>query len=299
MKIVVATAAVTLAALILAEPAAAKPDRNEIEIRDAVARVVVIVEDRADVAVEIEQGASGLPPIRVQREGGGIEIDGGLARRVGGLSLGDRLRNCRAGPDDARQPGVGSSVEVGDLGRINLTDAPLIVIRTPPAVRVSAYGAVFGAVGRGASSISLGNGGCGTWTVANTTGAMDLSVGGSGAIRAGTSQTLDASVGGSGSITAGATGALEVAVGGSGNVTVARVEGPTEIAIGGSGDVAVRAGSASDLSISIGGSGDVDFGGVAGDVSVSIAGSGDVRIARATGSVSRTVVGSGDIQIGR
>ena len=281
MKIVVATAAVTLAALILAEPAAAKPDRNEIEIRDAVARVVVIVEDRADVAVEIEQGASGLPPIRVQREGGGIEIDGGLARRVGGLSLGDRLRNCRAGPDDARQPGVGSSVEVGDLGRINLTDAPLIVIRTPPAVRVSAYGAVFGAVGRGASSISLGNGGCGTWTVANTTGAMDLSVGGSGAIRAGTSQTLDASVGGSG------------------NVTVARVEGPTEIAIGGSGDVAVRAGSASDLSISIGGSGDVDFGGVAGDVSVSIAGSGDVRIARATGSVSRTVVGSGDIQIGR
>lgn len=293
MKFAIASTAV-IAAAVLSAPTQAKAS-PEVEIKDAVARVVVIVEDRADIAVEVTQGNTRLPKLQVRRRGDEIQIDGGL----GGRRFNDAIRNCRAGPADARQPGDGASVEVRDLGRINVSDAPLIIIRSPRDVNVSAGSAVFGAVGRGARSVELSNGGCGDWVVANTDGPLDLSLGGSGDIRTGTSRSLDASLGGSGTIRAGATGNLDLSLGGSGEAWVAAVDGDVDIAIGGSGEVSIPRGRASSFEVAIGGSGDIDFGGTAGDVSVAIAGSGDIRIAEVTGRVSRSIVGSGDIRIGR
>ena len=211
----------------------------------------------------------------------------------GGMSM----RNCNAGSDSER-PGEGASVEVRDHGRIEVSRAPLIVIRTPRNVDVDASGAVFGSVGRGAASVDLGNSGCGHWNVANTEGPVSLSIAGSGDLRAGTSTGLEISISGSGSVTAGATRGLEVSIGGSGDVIVARVDGPTEMSIAGSGDVRVRGGTSPNLSIGIAGSGDVDFAGVAGDVDVSMVGAGDVTVARATGSVSRSIMGGGSVRIG-
>ncbi len=295
MKLVIASA---IAIAAVAAPAFAKPgDGPEVEIRHAVARVAVIVEDRADVAVEVEQGSSGLPAIQVSRVGNEVRIDGGLRRR-GFFNRGDGIRECRSGPDNAVRPGDGASVEVRDHGRINIPDAPLIVIRTPRDVDVSASGAVFGSVGRGAASVELGNAGCGYWNVANTEGPVSLSIAGSGDIRAGTSTSLDVSIAGSGSAAAGATRELDASIAGSGDVTVSRIDGPLDVSIAGSGDVMVRDGTSPNVDISILGSGDVEFGGVATDVDVSIAGGGDVTIARATGSVSRSIAGSGDVRIG-
>ena len=293
MKIILLSA---VAAAAIAGPALAKDP--QVEIEHAVARVVVIVEDRADIGVEIQQGASRLPALRVDRHGYTVHIDGGLGRRLAGFRVGDSIRDCRSGPDRTR-PGQGASVEVRNLGRINLDDAPLIVIRSPRSVNIDAGGAVYGSIGRGATSVDMGNGGCGDWVIANTDGPVDASMGGSGELTVGTSRSLEAALGGSGRLTAGATGRLDLSMGGSGEAMIAQVDGDTDIAIGGSGEVAIRRGRIPNLDVSIGGSGDVDFGGTAGDVSVSIAGSGDIRIAEATGSISRSVVGSGDIRIGR
>ena len=290
----IAAAAVTTLTGFVAAPASAA----EVEIRNAVARVVVIVEDRQDIGVEVTQGQTRLPAIQVRRDGNDVKIDGGL-RRNGMWGGNSAIRGCNSGRSDAGQPGQGATVEVRDLGRIRLEDAPLIVVRTPRAVDVSASGAVFGSVGRGARSVELDNGGCGNWNVANVDGDLELGLGGSGAIRAGTSRSLNASVGGSGSISAGATGALKAAVGGSGNVEVASAGGRSELSIGGSGGVNVRQGRMDKLSVAIGGSGDVRYGGATRDLDVAIAGSGSVRVASATGSVSRSVVGSGTLQIGQ
>lgn len=281
-------AAVSAAALtgLAAAPASAA----DVEIRDAVARVIVIVEDRSDVGVEITQGSSSLPALQLRRNGRDIRIDGGLGRNA--------IRNCSSGPSSARQPGEGASVEVRRVGRVRLEDAPMIVLRTPRDVDVSVGGAVFGAVGRGARAIDLGNGGCGDWTVANTDGDLSLSLGGSGAIRAGASRALEASLGGSGSISAGATRALEAAVGGSGGITVARVDGPGEISIGGSGNVRVRAGAMTSLDASIAGSGNVRHDGSVRDLDASIAGSGNIQVGSAE-RVSRAVIGSGSVIVGR
>lgn len=295
MKPVIAAAAITAVA-VLAAPAFASSG-PEVEIRHAVARVAVIVEDRTDVAVEVEQGTSGLPVIQVSSVGNAVRIDGGLRRR-GFLNRSDGIRNCRSGPEDG-QPGAGASVEVRDVGRVNLSDAPLIVIRTPRSVSIDASGAVFGSVGRGAASVDLGNSGCGNWNVANTEGPVSLGISGTGNIRAGTSTALEVSLSGAGSVTAGATRALDVSVSGVGDVIIARVDGPAEISVSGAGDVAVRAGAVPNLSVSVSGVGDVDFDGVATDVDASVSGAGDVNIARATGSVERSVSGVGDIRIGR
>lgn len=292
----VITSAIVAAVAVMAAPAFAK-DGPEVEIDHAVARVAVIVEDRADIAVEVEQGTSGLPAIQVTRVGNEVRIDGGLRRR-GFLNRSNGIRECRSGPENAQRPGDGASVEVRDLGRINISDAPLIVIRTPRQVDISTSGAVFGSVGRGATSVELGSAGCGDWNVANTDGPVSLSIAGSGDMRAGTSASLEVNIAGSGSASAGATRELDASIAGSGDVSVARVDGNIDVSIAGSGDVVVRAGDSPDVDISILGSGDVNFGGVAGNVDISLAGGGDVNIARATGSVSRSVAGSGDIRIG-
>ncbi|HEX8661996.1 MAG TPA: DUF2807 domain-containing protein, partial [Brevundimonas sp.] len=215
MKLAIVSAAAIGAAL--AAGSASAMDGPSAKIEHTVARVVIIVEDRADIGVEIEQGTSGLPAVQVRRRGDDVIINGGLK---GGLFGNNAIRNCQSGPEGARQPGEGASVEVREVGRVDMANAPLIVIRTPRAVEVAVEsGAVFGAVGRGASSIEIGNGGCGDWNVANTEGDLSLSIMGSGDMRAGTSGRLEASIMGSGDIQAGATGRLEANVMGSGDIS--------------------------------------------------------------------------------
>ncbi|HWQ86234.1 GIN domain-containing protein [Brevundimonas sp.] len=274
MKLAIVSATVIAAAL--AAGSAAAMDGPSAKIEHAVARVVVIVEDRADIGVEIEQGTSGLPAVQVRRRGDDVIIHGGLK---GGLFGNSAIRNCQSGPDGARQPGEGASVEVRQVGTVRLADAPLIVIRTPRTVEVGVEsGAVFGAVGRGASSIEVGNGGCGDWNIANTDGTMSLSIMGSGDMRAGTSSRLEASIMGSGDIHAGATRGLEANVMGSGDISAARVDGPVEANIMGSGDINIP-GTVTNIEANIMGSGDINVGGATGAVSQSVMGSGNIVIA--------------------
>ena len=245
---------------------------GEVEIRNTVARVVVIAEDRTDIQVSVDQGSSGLPAIEIRRRGDDVFIEGGLRRRI---------QDCRSNVfvGDPTQMPSGVSVEVRDHGRVEMAQAPLIVIRTPMNVDIDAEGAVWGAIGR-ADNVELGAGGCGDWSVGNVQNSLSVAVGGSGDVRTG------------------AVSSAELAVGGSGDITVASVNGATDIAIGGSGEVTINGGRAPAMDIGIGGSGTVIFNGEAGDVDVAIAGSGDVRIARVTGRVERAIVGSGDIRIG-
>lgn len=263
---------IALGALAATTFLASTAQAQEVEIENAVARVVVIPEDRTDIQVTVDQGSAGLPPIEVRRRGNDVRIDGGLRRRI---------QNCRSGGyvADPTQMPQGVSVTVRDHGTVEMADAPLIIIRTPMRARIDAGGAVWGAIGR-SDSVELGAGGCGDWSVANTRGDLSIAIGGSGDVRAGTAE------------------ALEVAVGGSGDVTVASINGPADVAIGGSGEVQINSGRASAFEVAIGGSGTVVFNGEVGDLDVAIAGSGDVRVARVTGQVQRTIVGSGDIRIG-
>jgi hypothetical protein len=310
---VVATAAsiaVLGVAAVAAPASAADHDGPEVRIRHSVARMVVVVEDRTDVAVEIEGGTAGLPRPTVVRHGDETRIDGGLGRNA--------TRQCRTAGSATRQPGEGASVEVRGKGRIDLSAAPLIVVRTPRNVSVSVESdAVFGAVGRGAQHVEFSNDGCGDWTVANVDGPLSVSLNGSGDLRAGTSSKLEANIMGSGDIWAGSSGDVEANIMGSGNMnlgaarkleanvmgsgdmTLASVDGSVEANIPGSGDILIRGGQATNVSANVMGSGDVVLHGTVGSVSANIMGSGDIRVDRATGPISQSTMGSGRVRIGQ
>ena len=253
-----------------------------VEIKDAVARVTVIPENRADVRVEILSSHPRLP-LQVRTFGGRTVVDGGLFHRI---------RNCRGPMDNPR-------VSVLGIGDIGLGEMPQVVVHTPRDAHVQAGGAVFGSVGRSAS-LELGNAGCGDWTVANVEGQLRLNEAGSGNVRAGSAGEAHVRVAGSGDIwTTDIRGPLSVEIAGSGDVTVGSLGGPLEARVAGSGDVRVRGGHASTMNVSIAGSGDVDFRGVADSLKARIMGSGDVRVREVRGPISKMVMGSGGVTVGR
>lgn len=275
--------ALLIGTAVLAASGGAAAAQSKIDIEDAVARVTVITENRNDVDVQVTQGSAGLPPVRVSRRGAATLIDGGLNERD--------IRSC-----DAR--GNEATVEVRGVGRVNLNQAPRIVIRAPLDLAIEADGAVWGMVGR-TRRLDLESAGCGDWTVANVSGPADLAVAGSGDIRAGAVGSAEVAVAGSGNVNlVSVANGLEVHVAGSGDVRVGRAEGPFEARIAGSGDVIVDGGRAGQASVQIAGSGDVRHAGAADSLAAQIAGSGDVRFARVSGPVSRAVIGSGDVVVG-
>ena len=274
-------AAAVLGTALLAGTAVAAAPRVEIE--DAVARVTVIPEDRSDIKVEFASTNARLP-LTVEQHGDKIVIDGDLRH--------DRIRNCTIINGVTR-------VAVRGIGPIEYKDMPHVVIRTPRAVDVSAGGAVFGEIGR-STSVDLSNAGCGDWTVANTSGALEVSQAGSGDTRAGTAGTARVSLAGSGNVTLVSVARdLRAEIAGSGDIHVGSIGGDLKARVAGSGNVTVDSGRAHLVEASIAGSGDVRFGGVSETLDANVMGSGDVSVARVTGAVNRQIMGSGDISVGK
>ncbi|HTX50099.1 MAG TPA: DUF2807 domain-containing protein [Caulobacteraceae bacterium] len=275
-------ACAAMVGLALAATASAAPiDAPVVEIRDAVAQVVVSPEPRSDIAVEVTRANPRLP-LHVWSFAGHTYIDGGLSQRLRGCGL-------RAGQPYAEVLGA------GDVG----PDAmPTIVIHTPMDARVSASGAVWGKVGR-TQSLDFANGGCGDWELANVKGKMKIKQAGSGVTRTGQAASAELSTAGSGSIvTREVAGALTAMNVGSGDIDVAAVNGPFQARVAGSGRVRVASGHASAMQATIAGSGGVALDGVADSLRASVMGSGDVRVTRVTGPVSKAIIGSGEVRIG-
>ncbi|MGH3644444.1 MAG: hypothetical protein ACRDUX_36130, partial [Mycobacterium sp.] len=134
---------------IAALSAAGVANAASVEVKDAVARVTVIPENRSDVKVEFIATNPKLP-LQLRTFGGRTIVDGDLDRRI---------RDCHG-------TGERASVSVRGVGNVGWSEMPQIVIRTPRDVDVDAGGAIWGTVGRSAS-LALGNAGCGDWTVGN------------------------------------------------------------------------------------------------------------------------------------
>ncbi len=253
-----------------------------LEIKDAVAQVTVMSEDRPDIRIEIVTHNPRLA----------LKVKAGRARTViDGRIAPARIRGCRGSGDAV-------VVSVAGLGDVPLRDMPQIVVHAPRDLDVSAGGAVYGSIGR-ARSVNLGNAGCGDWTVANVEQQLRVSLAGSGDARTGSASQAKLRVAGSGGISAAEVrGRLDVDVAGSGDVRVKSVAGPLDVHIAGSGDVTVDGGHATAMTTSVAGSGDIVFGGAADSLEARIVGSGDVRAHQVLGPVKKSVMGSGKVRIG-
>jgi hypothetical protein len=280
--------------------AAGAASASDVEIRHAMARVIVIPEARSDVAYEIRPGRGDAPRLSVTRGlDGKLVFDGGLGSGWFGSA------NCSRHGEHGRDPVIDVAHPPADLtvsanGRrdVPLADTPLIILHTPRNVRIGAGDAVFGNIGK-ADNVHLGAAGCGDWTVDAVSGRLEADVAGSGDIHAASAHALNAHIAGSGDVTATEVGDLSVASAGSGDVWVRRVNGEVRAHIAGSGDVGVGDGRATALSADIAGSGDVKFGGDADRVDAHIMGSGDVHVRSVRGEVHKAVMGSGEVIVGR
>lgn len=286
----------------LAAPAPTPLPAKGVSVVDAVAKVTVIPEDRADVAVSVTPG-SGLPTPTLRTENGRVIVDGGLDQRI---------RSCRGGPNGLK------GVMVTGIGLVAPKAMPQITIRTPRSVDLSVGGAVVTAVGRSDGG-TMRFRGCGDAKVDAANGPLSLTLDGSGdvdvvEVRGAVNARLD----GSGDVRIGPTGAAALALNGSGDLAVAKVTGGLDarldgsgdlwvgaldaasarLALDGSGDLTVDAGRAGVLAVSLDGSGDVRFGGRAGSVTADLDGSGDIVVDAADHVGVTRKAGSGDIQIG-
>lgn len=261
--------------------AATAAQAASVEIKDAVARVTIIPEARNDISVEVTRPNPRLP-LAVLTLGDRMIIDGNLDRKI---------RNCHGAGDRL-------SVVVRGVGEVEWADMPQVVIRTPRDVKIEAGGAITGTIGR-SSQLSLGNSGCGDWTIANVDGEAKVSQAGSGDTRMGSAGALKVRIAGSGDVSASdVKNGLEVSIAGSGSSAVRSVKGPLSVSIAGSGDVTVGGGQVSEMKVSVAGSGNVDFRGSADTLRARIAGSGDVHASAVKGEVTKVVMGSGEVRVG-
>lgn len=299
------TAASLATALLTAGQALADPG---VRVEHAAARLVVIPEARADVAVTVAPGDPRLPPLDVRREGGVVVLDGGLRGRIGACRGSDLNVN-------GHRPLI--TVDVRGVGRVPFDRLPVVTAHVPLTAQVAGGEAVWGEVGP-SRRLTLSNAGCGDWRVAPVREALSVEDAGSGDVRAQTAGALNWRSHGSGDLAIDAvagpavlqmagsgdvklervSGPLRVELAGSGDVAAGRVDGPIQAAIQGSGDVHVAGGRASTVAVETAGSGDFSFDGEAGALSARTAGSGDIHVARVTGPVSRMSAGSGEITVG-
>ncbi len=271
-----------LAAAVAAALAAGGASAASVEVKDAVARVTVIPENRTDIKIDIIQANPRLP-LEVRTFGGRTIVDG---------RLGHRVRECRGSGENV-------SVHVRGAGDVAWREMPQVVIHTPREVDIDVGEAVWGSVGRSAS-LKLGNAGCGDWTVGNVEGSLRISQAGSGDTRGRLGPRGEDPRGGLGRHRGGRhprpAGDRHRRFRRRG--AAASIAGSLEVHVAGSGDVKVAAGRATTVNVVVAGSGNVDFRGAADSVKARIAGSGDVRIREVKGPVSKTVMGSGGVTIG-
>jgi len=252
-----------------------------IEIKDAVARVTIVPENRSDVRVEIVR-ANGELPLRIRTEGDRTVVDGDLDRAI---------RNCRG-------EGERAEVHVRRVGKVPYADMPQVVIRAPRHVAVSSNGAVVGSIGRTAG-LQLTSSGCSHWTVADVAGDVAIRESGIGAVRMGEADRLNIRLSGAGSIHATRVRhAMDATLSGAGGVSVQELNGSLNARVSGVGRVEVDSGRASNVTAQVSGVGGVEFGGVAESVDATVSGVGGVRVKSVTGPVRQSVSGIGKVRIG-
>lgn len=251
-----------------------------VEIKDAVARVTVIPEDRSDVRVEVTQPNPRLP-LTIRTLGERTVIDGGLDRRI---------RDCHGRGERQR-------IRVRGVGEVAHAETPQVVIRTPRNVDVSAGGAVSGVIGR-AAAVRLSNSGCSSWTVADVAGKATIHESGAGSVRMGAADSLQVDISGAGSVHATRIrNGMEADLSGAGGVNVDELYGPVSADVSGVGQVRVASGRASSLRASVSGIGGVEFDGPVGTLNASISGLGGVSVKSVSGPVRKSVSGIGRVRI--
>jgi hypothetical protein len=261
-------------------------------IRNAVVKVTVVPEDRADIDVKILKANPRLLLTVQPGLNGDIVVDGSRRYGMWGFILGGRTTNCRR---EAGEP----LVHVWGLGDVRGKDMPEIVVQVPLDAKVSTSGATYGSIGR-SESVDLRIAGCDDWTIANVARRLTIDDAGVARVRAGTSGSMRLDVAGYGDVKTGdVSGGLETHIAGAADIEHAAVSGPIEVHIAGHGVIRILGGHAAAMEVHIAGAGSIDDKGTADTLNAEIAGVGTINVAHVTGAITRSIAGVGTVNVGR
>jgi hypothetical protein len=278
MRLAIALVAAAATLTVAGAASAASPS---VEIRDAVARVTVIPEDRTDVKVEMLTNNAALP-LQVRTSGSTTVITGDLAHRI----------------YDCHTRGDHPSAWVRGVGEVKYENMPQVAIHVPKAVTVASNGAVYGVVGR-AASLDMENSGCSGWTVADVAGDASLRESGAGSVKMGSAGKLHLNLSGAGGVHAtDVRQGLDATLSGAGSVNIDSLSGPLMARVSGVGHIKVDQGHAAAMQATISGVGSVDFGGDAQSLDAQISGFGGIRVKAVSGQVNKSISGGGHVTVG-
>lgn len=253
---------------------------RNLEVRDIVADLNVLVHETSAVEVTIGGPANEVKGIRVTQHGdtvviegeggeatgGGVTIISGRGRsvtrvgRIRGASVvigGGTIVRRGGGSIFAGDIVSGQNVIIGGNGESQTT----IIVKVPKGASVNLSGV------------------SGNSVVGDTDGALEVNAS-------------------DGSVSAGRVTNATLSVQGSSDINIREVNGVLTMSIMGSGDVRVDDGSVSALAINVMGSGDATFEGQAETATLTVMGSGDIRVASVKNRPSKNVMGSGNIRVG-
>ena len=280
MALLIATGAVAQARL--------SNDGPQIELRDMVARVVVMPEDRGDIDIRVRYGSVKVPTLMVSQRGATTVLNGHLSSgRQPNFSFRINVN------DDDQVSSQGGKVHIAGIGLVNVSDLPLVFVRVPANVVVKDSAYTFGRVTPSKSLDFIMNG-SGEWAIEPVAGPLNIINSGSGTISVASAGDSIVDNMGSGDITLGTVRNLQVVLTGSGNFNVAQSNN-TLLQNQGSGDVSIKRSGA--LKVQLNGSGDLSLGDIMGGLNVINNGSSDISVQRVGGPVNLDISGSGDVSI--
>ena len=274
MRVLLGTGAAALAVAMAGQSAAA-----ELVLDDAVARVVVIPEARADIQVEVAPGRNGAPAVRVSRSGDTVTVSGG-----------SRIKMCNFDQD-------GESwlmLKGGD--RIEMDDIASVTVRAPRDVRISGGGgAILGSIGR-SQTLNIEQSGCANWTAADVAGPLTAEMSAGANLRAGSTPSARLSADSGGAVRVVRADRLE-ATATAGGAVKAVSAGVVEATATGGGVVSIDGGSSRSLTGTATGGAHIRHKGQVGELEANASGGAVIRVAHASRVLSSSSHGGSSVVI--
>jgi hypothetical protein len=148
------------------------------------------------------------------------------------------------------------------------------------------------------AALDITDGGVARYTIGAVGGALTLSLGGSGGVKAADAKDLSISLSGSGTSDIGTVdGRLKARIAGSGDLSIAHLHAPAaDIALSGSGNLQVADGDAGAVTGSVQGSGNLTLPAASG-THLAASGSGDVTVKSVKGQFEAKLSGAGNMTI--
>jgi hypothetical protein len=271
----------TMLISVVALSAPALANAASVELRGVYANVVVIPEDRADVAVDVHATDGKFPNPRITRSGDSILVDGGLD---------SRMNHC-----SSIHPGRG--VRLPGYGWMSAGSALKITVHTPRNVHLTSSGAVLGDV-QAAQGVELNTNGCSDWHFANVGGTLSVRQEGAASITAGSAGKMVFDLSGFTHVDLAETHSLKVDLSGMGKVNLKSISGPVDANLSGMGSVDIDSGRAEHVQADVSGVGAFRLHGSASDLDATVSGIGGVHVDHVLGVVHKSVSGIGHVTVG-